>query len=211
MNYASLVANIKSFTENEESAFVAAIDTFIELAELRVLREADLNVTRKYATATLSANDTFLSLPSDCVVIRAMQTISGNDRVFLQQKDPSFLNEYIGDRTTTGTPRYYAHHDHDTASVVPASADDITIELSYTYRPTGLSGSNTTSWIGDNAPDVLLYACLVEAYIFMKGEQGLLQIYQSKYDRALQALVMEENLRNRTDEYTTRSIKVGGQ
>jgi len=209
MTYAELVQAIKDYTENTESTFVSQIDTFIDFAELRILRETDLNVARKYATATLAANDTYLSLPSDIVVIRAVQTIVSDARTYLQQKDTSFINEFISDRTTTGTPRYYAHYDHDTASIVPAPAVDTTIELSYTYRPTGLSASNTTTWIGDNAPQGLLYACLIEASIFMKAAPEDIAGYEKRYGQALQAVLVEEDRRNRSDEYRDRSIKIG--
>ena len=209
MNYSTLVQAIKDYTENEEATFVSQIGNFIEFAELRILREADLNVARKYATSTLTAGDTYLSLPTDIAIIRSMQIIVSNVRTYLQQKDTSFVNEYIGDRTTTGTPRYYAHQDHDTASVVPAPGSDMTIELSYTYIPAGLSASTTTTWIGDNAPQALLYGCLLEASMFMKSEAADVQGYEARYGQALQALLVQEDMRNRTDEYRDRSIKIG--
>jgi len=209
MTYAQLVQAIKDYVENTETTFVSQIDTFIDFAELKILREADLNFARKYATATLAASDVFLSMPTDAVVVRSMHIVDANsDRTFLQQKDPSFITEFIVDRSTTGTPRYYAHYDNDTNYVAPSPSVDTTIEISYTYRPAGLSASNTTTWLGDNAPDALLYAALLEAYTFMKGEQDILQLYAMKYQEALQSLIMEENIRNRQDEYTTRSIKL---
>jgi hypothetical protein len=81
--------------------------------------------------------------------------------------------------------------------------------MGYTYRPAGLSSSNTTTWVSTEAPDALLYACLVEASLFMKEAVDLTQGYVTKYQEALQRLVLEENLRNRTDEYRTRSISLG--
>ena len=207
MNYTNLVQSIKDFTENEETTFVSQLDTFIEFAELRILRDVDLNAARKYATATLATGDTFLSLPTDAVVVRSVQVIDDNARDYLQQKDPSFINEYITDRTVTGTPRYYTHHDHNTLLIVPAPSSDLTVEVGYTHRPTHLSSTNETNWLGDEAPNVLLYAVLVEAYMFMKGEGELLSTYEQKYGQALQALLMEENLRNRQDEYINRTIK----
>ncbi len=208
MNYSTLVQDIQDWTENNESVFVSQIDTFIDFAELRILRETDLNVARKYASSTLTQDVTFLSVPSDMVVLRSLQTVVGDTRTFLQQKEPSFLNEFIVDRTATGSPRYYAHYDQDALSVVPAPASDTLVELAYTYRITGLSAANTTNWIGDNAPSALLYACLIEANIFMKGEAGLTQNYTQKYQEALQALLAEQNVRNRRDEYRAGVIEV---
>jgi hypothetical protein len=210
MTYAQLVQSIKDWTANSETTFTGEVDFIIELAEKRIFREVDLNYARKHATATLSAGDVFLSKPTDAVVLRSVQTIdASSDRIFLLQKDKSFIDDFITDRNATGTPRYYAHWDNDTVFVVPASTVDITIEMGYTYRPAGLSSSNTTTWVSTEAPDALLYACLVEASLFMKEAVDLTQGYVTKYQEALQRLVLEENLRNRTDEYRTRSISLG--
>lgn len=215
MNYSTLVQTIKDYTENTEATFVSQIDNFIDFAELRILREVDLNYARKYSTSVVSAGTTFVKLPSDIIVIRSCQTVDDqgasptNEREYLIQKDPSFITEYAPVRGTQGTAKYYAHWDHDTMMVVPAPSSAITIELGYTYRPTGLSSSTTTTWIGDNAPDVLLYATLIEAYTFMKGDPDMLQGYNQEYMRAIQALMAEENIRNRSDEFRERSIKIG--
>ena len=42
-----------------------------------------------------------------------------------------------------------------------------------------------TSWLGDNFDSVLLYGCLVEAYGYMKGENDLMVMYDTKYKEAL--------------------------
>jgi hypothetical protein len=186
------------------------LDLIIELAERRILRETDLNYTRKYASASLAAGDEFLSKPTDVVVIRSLQSIDSSDnRTFLLQKDKSFLDDYVVDRTITGTPRYYCHWDNDTTYIVPSPSTSTDFEMAYTYRPAGLSTTVATTWLSTEAPDALFYACLIEASIFMKEAPDLTQSYTSKYMEALQRLIMEENMRNRTDEYRTRSISIG--
>lgn len=211
MTYTALIQSIKDWTENGETTFVGELDLIIELAEKRILRESDLNYTRKYSSATLAAGDEFLSKPSEAVVIRSLQSIdSSGSREFILQKDKSFLDDYILDRSATGVPRYYAHWDNDTVYVVPSPAVDTSFEMAYTYRPVGLSSSNATTWLSLEAPDTLFYACLVEASIFMKEAPDLTQTYTTKYQEALQRLVVEENLRNRNDEYRTRSLTLGG-
>ena len=212
MTYAELVQSIQDWTENDESTFTGELDLIIELAEKRIFRESDLNNTRKYSTASLPAGDEFLAHPTDAVVIRSLQSIdSSGDRAFLLQKDKSFLDDYIVDRSATGTPRYYCHWDSDTVYIVPSPAVDTDFEMAYTYRPTGLSASNTTSWLGTNAPDALFYACLIEASIFMKEAPDITASYTAKYQEALQRLIVEENFRNRSDEYRSRSIILGDQ
>ena len=55
--------------------------------------------------------------------------------------------------------------------------------MHYYYRPASIT-STGTSWLGDNAPDVLLYGSLVEAHIFMKGDPTLLQMYKQQFEEA---------------------------
>jgi hypothetical protein len=45
-----------------------------------------------------------------------------------------------------------------------------TFELHYFYRPASLTaaGDSGQTWISENAPIALLYACLTEAAIFLK-------------------------------------------
>ena len=206
MNYSSLKTSIEEFTENDAWGTTTQIDQIIENAQLRITRETDLNATRKYSTATMSANAYFLTTPSDMVVIRSIRIQDGDK---LMQKDVSFLDDYNPTRTTTGTPRYYATWDHDTFLVQPAVSTSTTIELAYTKRLPTLSDSTTTNWLTDNAPDVLLYACLTQAATFMKGEQESLQDYEGRYQMALQGLLGEEDLRNRAEEYRSGALRLG--
>ena len=62
-------------------------------------------------------------------------------------------------------------------------------ELHYFYRPTSITTVDTgTTWIGDNATDALLYACLVEAYTFMKGEADIIKMYSDRYMESISRL-----------------------
>jgi hypothetical protein len=59
-----------------------------------------------------------------------------------------------------------------------------TIELHYYYYPESIVTASTT-WLGDNFDSVLLYGSLVEAYTYMKGEQDMMALYNTKYQEAL--------------------------
>ena len=214
MNYTELTNAIHTYTESSETAFVANDDLIIEMAERKIYRMADLNVARKYATSTLTIDDPFVTLPGDVVVIRSVQIIDTlttpgtTTRDYLLQKDPSFMDDFTGDRTDSGKPRYYAHYNDTTLFVAPAPDQAYDIEVAYTYRPAQISSGNTTTWLSTNAPDVLLYGCLLEAARFLKEEPDIFQMYEKQYAEAFQGMLMEENLRNRTDSYREREIKI---
>jgi hypothetical protein len=48
-----------------------------------------------------------------------------------------------------------------------------------------LLNADGSSWLGDNYSPALLYGSLVEAYIFMKGEQDMMTYYETKFKEAL--------------------------
>ena len=48
-----------------------------------------------------------------------------------------------------------------------------------------VTNAGGTSWLGDNFDPVLLYASLVEAYTYMKGEADMMQLYNQKFMEAL--------------------------
>jgi len=50
---------------------------------------------------------------------------------------------------------------------------------------TSVTNSGGTSWLGDNFDPVLLYASLVEAYTYMKGEADMMTLYNQKFMEAL--------------------------
>ena len=48
-----------------------------------------------------------------------------------------------------------------------------------------VTNAGGTSWLGDNFDPVLLYASLVEAYTYMKGEADMMTLYNQKFMEAL--------------------------
>jgi len=183
--YTTLVQAIKDFTDNTETVFVSQIDNFIQNAEERILKMlAPLEVFRKNSSAAMTTGNKYLPKPSDWLHTYSLSTNdgSGDDTVFLLNKDVNFVQEYWPDSTSTGTPKYYADFDVSTFIVAPTPNANFAVELHYFYRPQSITVAPTgETWIGTNAGPLLLYACLVEAYTFMKGEPDMLQIYEQKF------------------------------
>ena len=63
MNYASLVSEIQSYTENQFQT--ADINTFIQQAEQRIYNTVQLPALRKNVTGTLTIGNKYLATPSD--------------------------------------------------------------------------------------------------------------------------------------------------
>jgi len=65
VNYTQLKQLIQDYTQNYETTFVADIPTFVEQAEQRICNSVQFPSLRKNVTGTLSANNAYLSCPSD--------------------------------------------------------------------------------------------------------------------------------------------------
>ena len=221
--YSELVTQIRDYTETDSNVFTTVIvNDFIEHAELRIFRDVDLDVFRKYQTASLTSGDAFVGMPgatpTSFSFIRSVNIFSPSgslggltdgERRYLEKKDTTFMSEYAPDRTSTGIPKYYANWDNDTIILAPTPNAAYTIELAYNALPTGLSSSNTTTWVSTNVPQMLLYACLVEAFKFLKGPDNMLQTYERYYQQALQPFAGEQMGRRRRDEYMDGVPRIG--
>jgi len=206
--YSELVTQIRDYTETTSDVLTdTIINDFIEHAEKRIFREVDLDIFRSYQFATLTAGNPFVSLPGantdNIAFVRSAQiyTAASPTRDYLEQKDITYMNEYWPNRDTQSKPKYYAMWDQDTLYLAPTPNSAYNIELALNKQPTGLSSSNTTTWVSTNAPKVLLYATLLEAFRFLKGPDNMLAYYDQGYKQALQGLQIEQQGRRRRDEY----------
>jgi hypothetical protein len=221
--YAELTTQILSYTETSTDVLTSTItDDFIEHTENRILREADIDAFKSHQYSALTSSNPFLSLPgasgigatpTSLATIRTVHIYPASGtatRDFLEQRDISFMNEYWPVRTSTGTPKYWSWWDEDTIYVAPTPDAAYNIEIGITRLPTRLSSSNTTSWLGNNAPIALLYGCLAEAFNFLKGPAEMLQLYEQSYQRAIQELIIEQQGKHRRDEYMHGELKIPG-
>jgi hypothetical protein len=55
--------------------------------------------------------------------------------------------------------------------------------------------------VSNNAPEALLYACLIQAYSYTKGPLEMLQYFENAYKQSIQGLGIEQQGRRRRDEY----------
>ena len=83
--------------------------------------------------------------------------------------------------------------------------------MSLYWRKSLLSATNTTTYLSQKFPNGLLYACLVEAYGFLKGPVDMPQLYDKKYTEAVKGFSIEQMGRRRRDEYQSGVPRIGKQ
>ena len=218
--YTTLTQAIKDYTENTETTFVATLDDFIKNAEERIFELVQFDFFRKNVTGTLTSGNTYLTTPTDYQTSFSLAVIDGNgDYHYLDKNHPSFMREYSVDPTDStlrGLPKYYGDFDKElsTASnngstiiVAPVPDSNYNVELHYLYKPNSLVTNTTGTWLSSNARNALLYGSLVESYIFMKGENDLLQQYEQRFAGEINRLKNLAEARGRRDEYRYDSLR----
>ena len=127
---------------------------------------------------------------------------------YLLFKDVNFIRQAYPVAATTGVPKHYALFDDTTFILGPTPNANFTVELHYFYEPESITvASSGTSWLGSNAENALLYGCLIEAYTYIKGEPDLMQLYQVRYESAMQELIALGEGYSTTDSYRAGSVR----
>lgn len=209
MNYVQLRQSIIDFTENTDTTFEDNIPTFVQNAEERIYNSVLIPVLRKNVTGSMTADNKYLSCPSDFLAPYEMAVLVPDGLVppttnyeYLLQKDVSYVRQAYTDASYTGVPKYYAQFDENSFILGPTPDEDYTVELHYYYYPTSIVTAGTT-WLSDNFPMCLLYGALCEANVFMKGESDIQQNYEKLFIDNMGLLKNYADGRTRNDNFRT--------
>lgn len=197
--YTTLKQAMQDYLETDETTFVDNIDIIIQQAEDRILKKVQLPDFRKNVTGSTTTDDPYLSIPTDFLSPYSL-SIDNSGQEFLQFKDVNFIREGYPTASGTGVPKYYAIFEDTFFLLGPTPDDDYTAELHYFYKPDSIVTAST-SWLGTHAESALLWACLYEAYVFLKGDIDLLQVYKDRMDDAVNDLKILGEGRSKIDSY----------
>jgi len=223
--YATLTTAISDYTEVDTNVLTSTItNQFIENAELRILRDVPIDAYKKQSTGNLVVGQTTINVPAKTLFVKGVQvydstSASTGANTWLEKKDESYLQEYIPstESAARGKPKYYAMFGgatgvSDTTSgrlfMAPAPDATYVFKIHYEAIPDGLSSSNTTTYISQYFGNGLLYACLVEAYGFLKGPIDMLTLYENKYKQEMEKFAAEQLGRRKRDDYTDGTVRI---
>ena len=236
-SYTTLKQAILDYTEVGSTVFTTTIlDGFIMAAQFRINLDCPMDSDRIQAEAQFATDFNTITMPTKALFIRGIEvydsTANTNGQgIWLERRDQTFISEYIGNLTgtsggaaaqdVTGLPKYYsmfggATTGADTATsgaiyVAPTPNANYKYIIHYNAMPVGLGSGgdgNSNTYISNYFPQGLLYACLVEAYGFLKGPTDMLTLYEQKYKTELQKFAAMQIGRRRRDDYTDGTIRI---
>ena len=206
MDYTQLKVDIQDICETTFTD--AQLAMFTEQAEQKIYNTVQIPALRKNVTGGLTANNTYLDIPSDFLWSYSLAVVDGDGSYsFLINKDVNFIREAYPKVTSIGLPVHYAYFNDDAFIVGPTPDSAYAVELHYGYYPASIVTAGTT-WLGDEFDSALLNGALIEAIRFLKGEPDMVAMYERLY---LQAIGLLKNLGDgklREDAFRSGQYKV---
>jgi hypothetical protein len=207
MTYPELRAAIQQYSQDYEATFVENVDTFIKLAEARILLAVKLPRFRKDVTAAMSLGSNLLTVPTDFLAPDSFSIMTSSGLVFPVNKDPEFIDECFPDPSFLQTPRFYAMLNETTLKFVATPDQAYPCNLAYFYQPPSIVTAGYT-WLGDHFPHALLSGSLVEAQKYMKGEDNFFARYLQAFQSDLQQDIEYAKGKTRKDLYQEPDARV---
>jgi hypothetical protein len=194
MTYDSLVENIQSYLERNDTATLDKIPLFIMLAEQVIASKIKFLGNLTVNTSNMVANNAVIAKPARWHKTVSMNiTVAGERQPVLLRKY-EYLRNYAPDPTATGIPLYYADYDYTNWLMAPTPAIAYAFEVLYYERVQPLDSSNQTNWFTIYAPQALLYGSLLQAMPFLKNDERI-PMWQAQYDAIMATLAEEDKLR----------------
>lgn len=198
MTFTTLQADIVA--ELERSDLTTQILDFIDAGERRIAQELRPRGFETFITSTMTIGDEIITQPVRVISYMAFHiltdsagTATGTQRREVYRRTYDFLRAYAPDRTVTGKPRFYADMGADNLIVAPSPVAAYVFELAYYQRLQPLDAGNATNWLTENAPQLLLYASLLESAPYLRDDDRI-ATWQGLYDRWASGLQGREML-----------------
>jgi hypothetical protein len=181
-SYSDLKTEIANYLGRDD--LTSQIPTFIRLSEDRLRRELRIRQMLKVSTATTTAGDSTVGLPTDFLAMKEMylNTTPVSTMTF-QTPSAFFANARV---TDSGRPVNYTMIGSE-FQFAPVPDTAYTLNMIYYYKPDYLSDSNTSNLFLANCPDLLLYGSLAEAEPYLMNDERI-NTWASLYQRGLEAL-----------------------
>ncbi len=216
----NLRTDIRNYTEVSSNVLSdSVLERIITNAENKITRAIDTDQNVFYATSNLIVGNRYVTIPDDLRAIRYVQlTDQAGNQFYLEQRDTSFIAEYYSTPNTNAVdiPKYYANWDETFWVVAPTPDKTYAITLAYdkepisitdTTQPTAAPAATNGTYLSNKYQDLLLYACLVNAYGYLKGPQDMLQYYTKAYSEAIESYAVEQIGIRRRDEYQDGEVR----
>jgi len=163
MTYAELQATVIRYLNRVGfSELVAEVPFLMEIGQRRIARTCDLRAMEVITSSTINV----ITPPTGIFRVKTITILGQAFRSEVSGVPYKKVQQAAG---LNGVPTYYAVVGNG-YKYGPTPDSDYSVEI-VTYEMLSLlSDSNTTNWISTSAPELLLFATLIEAALFLKDD-----------------------------------------
>jgi len=197
MTYNSLVTDLTNYLQRYDTLVVNQIPQFIMLAQQRIPREMKILGFRQEVTGNFDGtcqSTGIMQKPSDWRKTIAFYVGTGTNNAVhtpILQRDYDYVRTVYPDASVQDTPRFYADADYSHWLVQPSPPSALPFKVAYFGTLTMLDSTTQTNWLTENAPDLLLYASLLESVPFVKVDERI-PVWQGFYEASKAALQIQD-------------------
>lgn len=166
-----------------ETVSMILMPTTGQVTTIQAARLAELNTP-------VGPAPTILSVWTGNKMVAGNNPITPRNRALLPRAY-EYLVAYWPDRLDTGVPRFYADYDMAHWIIAPTPDQAYPFEVSSYTLPAELTSQTQENWLTQYAPNLLLYACLLEATPFLKNDERI-PVWQGMYAQAKAAMTGED-------------------
>jgi hypothetical protein len=212
LNYATYVAQVSNLLVigSTDANFQTMLPGMIDYAEQRIYRELDpLYSQVTDATASVSSGNrdftpptgigTFITIDSFNIITPVGTTSSNGTRVPLTPVSPEVMDAFWpSGQTATSVPSMYAMRSPTTVLLGPAPDAAYATEVIGIQRPAALSSANSSTFLTQYCPDLLIAASMVFGFGYMRDFGGMTDnpqagaSWESQYKTLFQSAGMEQ-------------------
>ena len=211
LTYDSLRVAVQDYLERTDARLVHEIPLFIMLGERRVARDLKILGLKATIGGTLIEKAPLFQKPTRWLNDASFSIgtgTTGTQKLLLKQRSYEWCVKYWPDATNLGQPKYYSSdYNYNVWFVVPTPDQAYPYEISYFQTPELIDETTSTNFLTGSAPDILLYATLLETASYLKDDERV-QVWLGYYEKAKTALSNEDKLRI-YDHYSERSSNAG--
>lgn len=181
--YPDLQSSVATWLNRDD--LTAQIPDFIALAEAKLNRQ--LRLRQMIARVTTTLDEEYEALPDDFLEAVALK-LTTSPPAALQFVTPAQMDVLV-EGQATGKPVYYTIKG-DQFQFYPTPAGSPSLEMAYYAKIPALSDSNTTNFLLTLAPDVYLYATLLQSAPFLREDERLAtwgMLYDAAYNELMDA------------------------
>lgn len=213
MDYTTLNTQILDYANRNDPAFVRQIPNLIDQAMSKIYSEVKCIGFQKIVAGNMIAGTATIQKPQDFKEnINFQYTLPGTSpfSTFLLERTYEFCVTYAPNPLLRGKPMFFSTDlivpPNNVAPaqlyIAPTPDAAYAYELTYLSFPPLFNAQNPRNYLTDRYPDLLIYACMMQAIPFLKSDERV-QTFEALYEKAKQAANTDTRGRY-TDRITDR-------